>query len=293
MASERGFPNETMQLLMERASVRNFSDKEIPPKVLERVFEAGVHAPTAGNLQPYSIIKITDPKVKRKLAKLSGDQAFVASAPVDLLFCIDWYRLACWAEAEIAPFTATSSFRHFWVSLQDTVICAQNIATAADSLGLGSVYVGTIMESFRDVCKLCHLPQGVFPVVLLCLGYPASTPAPAKKLGPSVVVHDETYHKMDETDLLNVFDAKYEGRHREITEERLRTIEQVCGEVYGQDFADLCLERIQENGFISPAQTYFGLHYRANAMPRDNPEYLKLMEDMGFAWFKPYQPRGQ
>ena len=141
----RRYPNETMRLLLERGSCRYFENRKIPPDVLDLILKAGVHAPTGGNLQPYSIIKIEDEQTKRKLTELCGNQQFIAHAPVNLMFCIDWYRLRRWAELEIAPFTATSSFRHFWISFQDTMIAAQNICTAADAMGLGSVYVGTVL----------------------------------------------------------------------------------------------------------------------------------------------------
>ena len=118
----REYPNETLKLLLERASCRSFNDKEIEPEVLEMVLEAGIHAPTGGNLQPYSIIKIEDKEKKLKLAEWFG-QKFIGTAPLDLMFCIDLHRLQRWAELEVAPFSATSSMPHFWISFQDTIIC--------------------------------------------------------------------------------------------------------------------------------------------------------------------------
>ncbi len=166
------FPNQTMQLLIERASCRSFSDRKIPDETMHLLFEAATHAPTGGNLQPFSIIKIENEATKKEVTRLCGDQEFISTAPVDLLFCIDWHRLDRWAELEIAPFTATSSFRHFWIAFQDTIIAAQNLCTAADSVGLGSVYVGTVLECFRELREMLELPDGVFPVVLLAWDIP-------------------------------------------------------------------------------------------------------------------------
>jgi len=292
MSISGGYSNETMDLLFERASCRNFADREIPADVMYRVLEAGTHAPTAGNLQPYSIIKIENDETKRKLAELAGGQAFVGHAAVDLVFCIDWRRIERWAEFEIAPFTSTSSFRNFWYSFQDTVICAQTICTAADSVGLGSVYVGLILESLVELRELLELPPRVLPVVLLCLGYPAARPRPARKLGVDVVVHDEKYSELADTDLADAFDEKYQGREREITPERLERITQVCREVHGEAFTQACLERIRENGHINAAQTYFALIYSANTLPLGNENFLKIIEQLGFDWFKEYHPPG-
>jgi nitroreductase len=281
------YPNETIKLLFERSSCRDFLDKKIPADVLRFVFEAGVHAPTAGNLQPYSIIKIEDTEMKQKLAEMC-EQSFIGKAAVLLLFCIDLHRNERWAGLEVAPFTATSSFRHFWVSFQDVIICAQNICTAADSMGLGSVYIGTVIDMPADLQKMFKLPKGVFPVVLLCMGYPTARPRSRKKLPIDVVVHSESYHEIEDQELLTAYHEKYPHYKLEITEERLGTILKVCQQVHGEEFAKKCVERIKANGYINRAQHYFGLHYRANVMPEGNEDYLKFMEEFGFNWFKKY-----
>jgi len=283
--------NQTMKLLIERASCRDFSERKIPPDILWLIIEAGIHAPTGGNLQPYSIIEIKDDDTKQKLAEL-GIQSFIVKAPVALLFCIDWHRMERWASLEVAPFTATNSFPHFWISFIDTVICAQNICTAADSMGLGSVYIGTIINLLNDIRDMFKLPKGVFPVILVCMGYPTVRPQPRKKLGIDMVVHSEWYHKPQDEELTTAFNKKYRDYREkfEITEERLGMILEVCKEVHGEEFAKKCVGRIKENGHINTAQYYFGLHYRANALPAKNDAFLRLMEEFGFDWFKKYHP---
>lgn len=284
------YPNDTIRLLKERSSCRNFTDDPIPPEVLRTVLEAGIQAPTGGNLQPYSIIKIENPDVKRKLADLCERQEFVARAPVNLLFCIDLHRLQRWADLEVAPFTATYSFRHFWIAFQDTIICAQNICTAADSLGLGSVYVGSVLECFRELRELFRLPKGVFPVVLLSLGYPKSKPAPSARLGVEIVVHDEVYTELDDDRLLAEYASKYSRPPLPATDERLKALREVCTKVHGEEYAEKCVSRAKEQGFVSAVQRYFGLHYVASEMPLGNTEFLKILEESGFTWFKEFQP---
>lgn len=286
--TKKNYPNETLRILCERGSVRNFSDREIPEDTINLILEAGTRAATGGNLQPYSIIKIQDKEIKKTLGELCS-QNFVDKAPLDLLFCIDWHRIKRWAEIENAPFTATSSFRHFWISFQDTIIAAQTIVTAADALGLGSVYVGTIIDFIPKIKEMFSLPEGVFPVVLLCLGYPASRPLPRKKLGIDMIVHNNAYEEKTDEELLEAFNEKYSQIKIPITEERLQKIHEVCLEVHGQKFAEDCIARIKKAGYINAVQRYFGLHYLANEMPKNNEEYLKIMEDFGFFWFKKFE----
>jgi nitroreductase len=280
--------NETLRILLTRSSCRSFENRVIPDEVLNQILEAGTRAATGGNLQPYSIICVRKQETKQRLAELNEDQSFIATAPVDLIFCLDWRRLGRWAALEKAPFTANRSFRHFWISFQDTIITAQTICTAADALGLGSCYVGTIIDHLREHRSLLQLPDGVFPVVLLALGYPKFRPATKKKLGPSYIVHDEVYRDASDADLRGMYEAKYPGWKKEPTPERLEEILQVCRRVGGESLAQECRERIEQKGYISIAQNYFGLHYRADLMPLSNEEYLNLMKEFGFGWFEKY-----
>jgi hypothetical protein len=138
-----------------------------------------------------------------------------------------------------------------------------------------------------------QLPEQVFPVILLCLGYPSKEVRPRKKLGTKVVVHEEVYRDFSDEDLIEAYTEKYTGRDTrrvDITEKRLETIAKVCSDVHGGEFAERCLSRIRENGYITTVQRYFGLHYRANRMPKGNLDYLEIMEEFGFHWFKEFQP---
>jgi nitroreductase len=282
----RRYTNETIRLLIERSSCRSFTDRKIAEDILSLILEAGIHAASGGNLQPFSIIKIENEDTKAKLAVLNEDQTFIKTAPVNLLFCIDWRRIQRWAQLVKAPFSAHTAFRHFWISFQDTIIAAQNICTAADALGLGSVYVGTVLECFRELRDLLKLPKGVFPVVLLSLGYPKFRPLPRKKLSARAIVHNEVYSDMPDADLRTVFEEKYLGWKMEITEKRLERIAKVCREVHGEEYAQECVEAIRRQGYINVAQNYFGLAYQADVMPKRNEEFLTIMKEFGFGWFE-------
>jgi FMN reductase [NAD(P)H] len=290
--AQESHSNSTVRLLLERSSCRSFYEKPIPEDVLRTLLEAATHAPTGGNLQPFSIIRIEEAERKNDMCRLCGDQSFIATAPTNLLFCIDWYRLRRWAELEKAPFTATSSFRHFWISFQDTIIAAQNLCTAADALDLGSVYVGTVTECFPEIRRICDLPDGVFPVVLLSLGYPKERPSPRLKLDIDILTHIETYRRPSDDEIRAAYVRKYPYRGVEATPERIAKMERVCRRVAGEELARECLERIETDDIINVAQRYFGLHYSADSMPEGNDRYLQLMKEFGFGWFEKFVPAG-
>ena len=283
------YPNETVRILNERASVRRFSDRPVTDETLNEILESGLHAASGGNLQPFSIIKIRDKGVMEELVKL-GNQAFIKTAPVNLLFCIDFYRLRRIAEIEKAPFSATDSFAHFFIAFEDTMIAAQTVSTACDSLGIGSVYIGTIFtdpDSLASCRDLFELPDGVLPVVLLSLGYPEVKPPVRKKYGKDIMVHDEKYHIPSDDELIQAVAEKYEEQRLEVSEddERIDIIGEVCEEVEGREFAEEVVQEIRKRGYISTFQYRFGLHYRADQMPKKNKELIKLIREYGFRVF--------
>jgi FMN reductase [NAD(P)H] len=276
--------NQTLQLLFRRASCRAFTGKKVPAAVVKKMLKAGIQAPTGGNLQPYSVIKIEKKSAIDRLAKLCG-QSFMKKAPLHFIFCVDFHRLKRWAKLESAPFTADRSLRPFWIAFQDTILCAQNMCIAADALGLGSVYIGPIFDRIPEIRKMCHLPKGVVPVVSLVVGYPAVFPAPRKRLGEKIVMHNEVYRDIDDKELLEVFSEKYKGVRREITKKDLETLYRVCRNVHGSGFAEKSVRAAKNLGYINRAQVYFGLNYQADRMLSGTPKQLKMLSKAGLPCF--------
>lgn len=282
----KSYENETMRLLYERASCRSFLDKDVPEDVLNDILDAGLHAATGGNLQPYAIIKIKSEETKQKLVKDCDMQSIVERAPVNLLFCIDWRRIGRWCEASNAPFVANKSYRHFWIAFQDTIIAAQNICTAADALGLGSVYIGTVESCFMELQDILDIPEGVFPVVLLSLGYPTKYPKPAPKLGIESMVHNEKYRDLSTEKLLEVHNTKYGNRTFPTSPGNVEQIFEVARDVGGETYANQMIDQIKEAGHINMAQRYFGLHYKANWSCKGNKDFINTLVHYDFPWIK-------
>lgn len=281
------YENETIKWLYERASVRAFEEKKIPDDVLKTILDAGCHAATGGNLQPYSIIKICSDEKKKALMDTDCMQSIVEKAPVNLLFTIDWHRIERWANAHKAPFVCNDSYRHFWIALQDTIIAAQSICTAADSMGLGSVYLGTVESCFDELKDIFKLPKGVFPVVIVSLGFPKKYPEPAAKLMSEIIVHDEEYRDIPMEELDKAMDEKYSGRAKTALSDRnVDKLYEVAKNVHGEQFAQEAVNYAKEIGYIHPVQRYFGLNYCADWSAVGNGDFLKSLENYGFGWIK-------
>lgn len=281
------YPNEVIKCLYERASVRSFTDQEVTDETLRTIIDAGCHAATGGNLQSYSIIEIRSDEKKDALMATGCMQPIVKHAPVSLLFCIDWHRIERWAQLNHAPHAMRDSYRHFWIGFQDTVIAAQNICTATDSLGLGSVYLGTVESCFDDLRPMFNLPEGVFPVVIVSLGYPKKVPEIAAKLLYDDIVHSESYQNLSDEAIDEMMTKKYgDKKSPPLSDKNIAQLYEVSKEIHGSDYADASISYANKLGHIHTAQRYFGLHYVATEIRKGNPEFLESIKRAGFDWIK-------
>jgi FMN reductase [NAD(P)H] len=233
-------------------------------------------------------------ETKEKLMKLCANQRFIAEAPVNLVICVDERRNKRWAELDVAPFVNTKCNFWFLMDYQLTGIIGQSICIAADSLGLGTCYVGNATAMAGPIAELLELPEGVFVGALISIGYPKEKPPTMKKHRLSTLVHDEMYRDLSDDELIQVCHEKYSapGAPRvEITERRLERLYQTGYNVHGEEFAEKSVAHARELGFISPIQRYFGLHYRADlVLNMTNSNYLRVLEKQGFTICKDYQP---
>ena len=163
--------NETLKQLHDRKSVRVYEDRAVEPEVKRAVLEAAVQAPTAGNMSLFTILDITDPAIKAKLAVSCDNQPFIATAPMVLIFCADclkWYE----AYTSVGCTPRKPGAGDLLLAVNDALIAAQNAVVAAHSLGLGSCYIGDIVENYEFHKELLNLPKYVVPAAMLCIGYP-------------------------------------------------------------------------------------------------------------------------
>lgn len=172
--------NETLQLISNRRSIRAFRDRPVERNTIDRLVQAAMRAPTAGNMMLYSILEIKDQGVKDKLAVSCDNQPFIALAPLVLVFLADYQRwfdyfMSCGAAEYCAR--EGKELRYpgegdLLLACCDALVAAQTAVLAAEALGLGSCYVGDIMERFEFHKELLGLPRYTFPVAMVCLGYP-------------------------------------------------------------------------------------------------------------------------
>ena len=163
--------NETIRQIKARKSVRVYEDRPIEAEVKQAILDAAIQAPTAGNMSLYTILDITDPAIKTALAESCDHQPFIATAPLVLIFCADYYR---WFQSfrRYTPGAREPGMGDLFLAQADAIIAAQNAVVAAQSLGLGSCYIGDVIENFEYHRDLLKLPRHVVPAAMVCFGYP-------------------------------------------------------------------------------------------------------------------------
>ena len=191
--------NPILESLHTRKSVRVFTGQPISPEVRQAILLAAAQAPTAGNQQLYTVLDIDDPALKARLADTCDHQPFIATAPLVLVFCADPLK---WRDAYAAAGCAPRPLGvgDLLLALADATIAAQNAVTAAWSLGVGSCYIGDILENVEEHRALLHLPDAVVPAAMLVLGYPTAQqqarPKPERAPLESIVQRN-AYRRMD------------------------------------------------------------------------------------------------
>ena len=209
--------NDTIKGLMDRKSVRAYEDKEISPEDKEMILLSAVNAPSAGNQQMYKIIDVQDQKLKDELSVLCDHQPFIAKGKMVLLFCADFRK---WYDAfdgvGLSPRGVGKG--DLILAAEDAAIAAQNAVTAAWSLGIGSCYIGDILENKETIKDLLELPDWVFPAIMLVFGYPTEQQCNRPKPKREALWHlvcENKYHRSSPEELRKMFMEKQDLKSEE------------------------------------------------------------------------------
>ena len=213
--------NPTLELIMHRRSTRQYDPTPLTAEEKDLILQAAMRAPTAGAMMLYTILEIEDQAIKERLATTCDNQPFIARAPYVLLFLADYQRwmdlydaAGCAEQAQKLNITPrTPAEGDLVLALMDALIAAQTAALAAESLGIGSCYIGDIVENAELHRQLLALPRYTFPAALLCFGKPATRPeAPlVPRFERKYIVHQNQYRRFS-TEELNDMHLPF-GRH--------------------------------------------------------------------------------
>ncbi|GGG28391.1 NADPH-dependent oxidoreductase [Caldovatus sediminis] len=205
-----GPSNEVIRTLLNHRSVRSFlPDRALPAGTLETLVAAASSASTSSNLQTWSVVAVQEPERKARLSVLAANQKFIRDAPLLLVWIADLSRLERLGQARGKEMEGVPYLEAFILALVDAALAAQNAVTAAESLGLGCVYIGAMRNRPAEVAAELKLPPNAMAAFGLSVGWP--DPAVRTEIKPrlplSLVLHRETYGAPAEAEELARYDA--------------------------------------------------------------------------------------
>ena len=177
--------NETIKLLLSHSSCRSFLDKPVPEEVAEVIIKCAQRAPTSSYLQAYTIIRVEDKEKRKLLAEYAGGQEWVEKAGLVLLFCADLHRLE--VMLDVRDKNVLHNTELYTVAVTDAALASSRALVAAQAMGLGGVFVGGVRNETEKMAELFELPQMVFPMYAVCMGYPDKIPPQRPRMAAKMI----------------------------------------------------------------------------------------------------------
>jgi len=195
-------PSELLSLFLSRRSIRKFGSKPVKESDVKKIVEVGQRAPSACNLQTYSVVWVRDARLREKVWDACGISGSIREAPVVFVICADVRRLARVLNYQGFDHCLKHGYGYSikLLSIMDAAFAAENMTMAAECLGLGSVFVGSALANDK-VVKALRLPKGVLPLTLLCLGYPDEQPPTRPRWALSSVFPTDRYKDPSEREI--------------------------------------------------------------------------------------------
>lgn len=184
--------SETIETLHNRVSVRKYSDDPVSDEQVDAVLQAAFRAPTSSNIQAYSVVVVRDEAARQALSVTTGNQKHVAETPVFLAFCADLRRMEHALQRHGHDMN-DNSLEIGLVSTIDASLVGMSAYLAADSLGLKGLMIGGVRNDPIEVARILKLPERVYCVFGMCLGWPAEAPPQKPRMDTGLTVHHETY----------------------------------------------------------------------------------------------------
>lgn len=234
---------EMIETVKNRRTIRKYQEKDIAPDLLNDLLEASFRSSTMGGMQLYSVVVTRDADKKAALSPAHFNQPMVKGAPVVLTFCADFRRFSAWCQQRNAV-PGYDNLMSFLNATMDTLLVAQTFCTLAEEAGLGICYLGTTTYNPEMIIDALNLPELVFPITTVTVGYPAETPAQVDRLPTEAIIHAENYHDYTPQDI----DGLY--AYKESLEENKRFIAENGKETLAQVFTDVRYTK-KDNEFMS------------------------------------------
>ena len=232
-----------IETVKKRRTIRKYLQKDISSDLLNDLLETSFRASTMGGMQLYSVVITRDSKMKEKISPAHFNQPMVKGAPVVLTFCADFRRFTKWCELRKA-IPGYNNLMSFMNATMDTLLVAQTFCTLAEEAGLGICYLGTTTYNPQMIIDTLKLPELVFPITTVTVGYPDGIPAQVDRLPLEANIHEEYYHDYTEKGIDKLY------AYKESLPESKQFVEENRKETLAQVFTDVRYTK-KDNEFMS------------------------------------------
>ncbi len=223
---------DTLAAILSHRTHRRFLDKPVTEDVLKLLYACALSAPAKSDLQQVAIIRVRDADKRKAIADLMPDMGWIGTCPVFLLFCGDSRRIRRLCELRGHPF-ANDHLDAFLNAAADTALALQNFNIAAQAAGLGCCPISVVRNHIDAIAEITALPDYVFPVAGMCLGYPSHAGFTSTRLPPEMIVHEDEYDDGDLTVQIDAYDERRNGIYTIPPEKYRMTAEYGSPEFYG------------------------------------------------------------
>ena len=199
--------NETLRTQQSHRSIRSFKADPVSDAMLDQIIAAAHRAPTSMNAQEISLIVVRDAEKRARIAELAGGQAWIAQAPVFITIVIDFHKTDLGVRKAGQTQIIHESMEGFGVAAVDAGIVLGTLITAAESLGLGIVPIGSIRRNPQGMIDLLGLPPLTFPLVGLCIGHIQDDMPLKPRMDIHTFRHNERYDASGYTATIDSYDA--------------------------------------------------------------------------------------
>ncbi|WP_026744711.1 oxygen-insensitive NADPH nitroreductase [Leucothrix mucor] len=205
--------NPVTEAQLRHRSIRQYSGKPIEESLLVSLIQSAQGAASSSFVQAYSLVQVSSSETRAKIAALAGGQKWIESAAEFLVICADLSRVEYCCEQQ-GMGRLEGYAEHFLTATVDASLMAQNLMLAAESEGLGAVFIGGIRNDPSQVSELLELPDQVYPVFGLCLGWPDAEPDLKPRLPVDVILHREKYDASRCEQDVQAYDAQMQAYYQ-------------------------------------------------------------------------------
>lgn len=242
--------NQVIELLNAHRSIRKFTDRNVEQSTINTLVQAGQAAATSSFIQACTVIQVNDRSKRSSIAEWSGNQSYINDAPTFLVFCADMNRHQISCDMHKADMLSGYT-EQFITATVDCALFAQNVAIAAESEELGIVYIGGLRNKIDLVAESLKLPNLVYPVFGMCIGYPDQDPEVKPRLPLDVILKQDHYDDSDDPSLIAEYDQQIKAYYQSRTggQKDMSWSEQISG-MLQKEARPHMLHFLQSRGFL-------------------------------------------